>query len=65
VTKYSSKPPLVAQMIKRSSNELAMTLFKGIMHMEFEQFMLTTSTEDQKKAIEGFLTKKAVKFEGN
>jgi len=65
VTKYSSKPPLVAQMIKRSSNELAMTLFKGIMHMEFEQFMLTTSTEDQKKAIEGFLTKKAVEFEGN
>ena len=65
MTKYAEKPPLAAQMIKRSSNELAMSLFKGIMHMEFEQFMLTTSTEDQKKAIEGFLTKKPVKFEGN
>jgi len=62
VTKYAAKPPLAAQMIKRSSNELAMNLFKGIMHMEFEQFMLTTSTKDQKKAIEGFLDKKPVKF---
>ena len=62
VTKYAAKPPLAAQMIKRSSNELAMTLFKGIMHMEFEQFMLTTSTENHKKAIEGFLAKKPVKF---
>ena len=62
VTKYAAQHPLAAQMIKRSSNELAMTLFKGIMHMEFEQFMLTTSTEDHKKAIEGFLAKKPVKF---
>ena len=62
VTKYKAKPPLAAQMIKRSSNELAMNLFKGIMHMEFEQFMLSTSTEDHKKAIEGFLAKKPVKF---
>jgi len=62
VTKYSAKPPLAAQMIKRSSNELAMNLFKGIMHMEFEQFMLSASTEDHKKAIEGFLSKKPVKF---
>ena len=62
VTKYAAKPPLAAQMIKRSSNELAMNLFKGIMHMEFEQFMLSASTEDHKKAIEGFLSKKPVKF---
>ena len=29
VSKYAVKPPLAAQMIKRSSNELAMNLFKG------------------------------------
>ena len=57
VKKYSFKPPLAAQMIKRSSNELAMTLFKGIMHMDYEQFMLTMDSADQKKAISKFLTK--------
>ena len=57
VQKYASKPPLAAQMIKRSANELAMTLFKGISHTDYDQFLLTNYSEDQKKAIRKFLTK--------
>ena len=57
VQKYASKPPLAAQMIKRSVNELAMTLFKGISHTDYDQFLLTNYSEDQKKAVRKFLTK--------
>ena len=38
--KYASKPPLPAQMIKRSVNALTYRADQAIMHMDYDQFLL-------------------------
>ena len=38
--KYASKPPLPAQMIKRSVNALTYQADQAIMHMDYDQFLL-------------------------
>ena len=41
---YASKPPLAAQMIKRSVNELTYGNDKPVMHMDYDQTMLSYET---------------------
>ena len=39
--KYASKPALPTQMIKRSVNALTYQADQAIMHMDYDQFLLT------------------------
>lgn len=62
---YASKPPIAAQMVKRSVNAITSALDQAIMHMDSDQFLLSSKTEDFKEGITAFLEKREAKFKGN
>jgi enoyl-CoA hydratase/carnithine racemase len=62
---YTSKPPLAAQMVKRSVNAISSALDQAIMHMDSDQFMYTTSGKDFMEAVEAFFQKRKGVFKGN
>lgn len=62
---YASKPPIAAQMIKRSVNNLVYKNDESIMHMDYDQLLLTHETEDRQEAINAFFEKRKPDFSGN
>ncbi len=62
---YAAKPPIAAQMIKRSTNQLANALNHAIMHMDADQNMFTAGTEDRAAAIKAYLEKTEPRFTGD
>lgn len=62
---YAAKPPMAAQMIKRSTNQLANALNHAIMHMDADQNMLAANTTDRDIAIEAYLNKQTPEFTGD
>ena len=46
VKKFKSNSPLASQMIKRSMNVLAFHNAQAIMHMDYDQFLLTQNSSD-------------------
>ena len=62
---YVNKPPIAAQMIKQSTNQIANALNHALMHMDTDQNLLTTTTEDRKAAIKSYLNKTAPTYTGN
>ena len=52
---YAAKPPIAAQMIKRSTNQIANALNHAIMHMDADQNMLSASTADRQTAVTAYL----------
>ena len=62
---YSSKSPLAAQMIKKSVNYLAYNNDKGVMHMDYDQTLLTFETKDTKEALNAFFEKRKPDFTGD
>ena len=62
---YASKPPIAAQMIKRSVNELTYSGDDAIMHMDYDQTLLTHETKDRKEAIKSFFEKRDPKYKGD
>ena len=62
---YAAKPPVAAQMIKRSVNQLVGALDRAVMHMDADQNLLAQSTEDRKKAVEAYLAGETTTFDGN
>ncbi len=63
--RYAAKPPVAAQMIKQSVNQLAGTLDAAIMHMDADQNLLATGSDDRRTAIEAHLAKTTPTFKGN
>ena len=63
--KYAAQPPIAAQMVKRSVNAIASALDQAIMHMDADQFLLTTQTEDYLESVSAFLEKRKPSFKGN
>ena len=51
---YASKSPIAAQMIKRSVNNLVYKNDESIMHMDYDQTLLTHETKDRKKQLRLF-----------
>ena len=61
---YAAKAPLTSQMIKRSINTLVQALDQPIMHMDSDQFILATMTEDFKEGIEALMLRRPPVFKG-
>ena len=62
---YASKPPLAAQMIKNSVNELVYAADDATMHMDYDQTLLTHETKDRKEAVLSFFEKRDPEFTGD
>ena len=62
---YASKPPMAAQMIKRSVNKLTYSGDDAIMHMDYDQTLLTHETKDRKEAIRSFFEKRDPEYKGD
>ncbi len=63
--RYAAQPPIPTQMIKQSINAVSNALDQAIMHMDTDQFLLTTGTEDRREGTRAFFEKRDPKFEGN
>lgn len=64
-THYAAKPPIAAQMIKRSINALSAPIGEAIMHMDSDQNLFTQTTSDRSAAIEAYLKGTEPHFTGN
>lgn len=62
---YAGKPPVAAQMIKRSINALSAPLGNAIMHMDSDQNLFTQKTDDRDRAVKAYLNKTEPTFTGN
>lgn len=61
---YAAKPPMMAQMIKRSVNVISGAIDHAVMHMDTDQFLLATTTGDHAEAIAALRDKRPPAFEG-
>jgi enoyl-CoA hydratase/carnithine racemase len=64
-SQYAAKPPIAAQMIKRSINQISSALDQSIMHMDADQNLLTQTSDDRHAAIEAYLASTKAEFNGN
>ena len=62
---YARLPPNSVQMIKKSINHLTGALDGAIMHMDADQWVLTSVTEDYKEAVSAFFEKRSPNFTGS
>lgn len=62
---YAAKPPIAAQMIKRSVNHIVSALDRSIMHMDADQNLFTQQTKDRERAIDAYLNKRVTEFTGD
>lgn len=51
---YAAKPPIAAQMIKRSINSVATALDRAVMHMDVDQHLLARSSSDHPRAARAY-----------
>ncbi|RZO70894.1 MAG: enoyl-CoA hydratase/isomerase family protein [OM182 bacterium] len=62
---YAAKPPVAAQMIKQSINQLSNPLGHAIMHMDSDQNLMSAGTSDRKLALSTRQTKEDANFTGD
>jgi len=62
---YVNKPPIAAQMIKQSTNQIANALNHALMHMDADQNLLAAATKDRAEAVKSYLEKSTPTFTGN
>jgi enoyl-CoA hydratase/carnithine racemase len=62
---YAALPPMAVQMIKRSINHIAGALDAAVMHMDADQWLLATMSEDYREAVSAFFEKRPPTFRGN
>ena len=62
---YAAKPPVAAQMIKRSTNQISNALNGALMHMDADQNLLAASTDDRAVAVQAYLKKEKPTFTGS
>ena len=63
--RYARKPPVAAQMIKRSFSHVTRALDEAFMHQDADQNLATRSTKDYRRAIDAYLAKTDAAFEGD
>jgi len=62
---YAALPPMAVQMIKRSINQLAGALDRAVMHMDGDQWLLASMSDDYREAVTAFFEKRPPTFTGN
>ena len=62
---YAALPPLAVQMIKRSVNHVAGALDRAVMHMDADQWLLSSMSGDFKEAVTAFFEKRRPEFSGD
>lgn len=62
---YAAKPPVAAQMIKQSTNQISNALNHALMHMDTDQNMFASTTTDRAEAVSAYLNKTHPEFTGN
>lgn len=62
---YASKPPIAAQMIKRSINAISSQLDRAMMHGDADQHVLATLSKDYESAMAAYRKNKTVSFSGD
>jgi enoyl-CoA hydratase/carnithine racemase len=62
---YAALPPIAVQMIKRSINQVSGALDQAVMHMDADQWLLATHSEDFREAVSAFFEKRRPTFKGN
>jgi enoyl-CoA hydratase/carnithine racemase len=62
---YATLPPIAVQMITRSVNQVAGALDRAVMHMDADQWLLATQSEDFREAVSAFFDKRKPDFKGN
>ena len=62
---YAALPPMAVQMIKRSIGQVAGPLDRAIMHMDADQWLLTTLSKDYREAVGAFFEKRPPRFTGD
>ena len=61
---YAARAPLTTQMIKRSVNTLVQALDHEIMHMDSDQYMLASMTEDYTEGLTALMERRKPAFKG-
>lgn len=62
---YTALPPMAVQMIKRSINHVSGALDQAVMHMDADQWLLASQSEDFREAVSAFFEKRKPEFTGN
>lgn len=62
---YAALPPIAVQMIKRSINQVSGALDRAIMHMDADQWLLATTSQDFREAVAAFFEKRPPRYTGN
>lgn len=62
---YAALPPIAVQMIKRSIQRMSGALDQAVMHMDADQWLLASQTEDFQEAVAAFFDKRNPTFKGN
>jgi enoyl-CoA hydratase/carnithine racemase len=62
---YAALPPIAVQMIKRSINQVSGALDQALMHMDADQWLLATHSEDFREAVGAFFEKRKPTFKGS